>query len=263
VHYNLKKFKLGEKTINMSVIQKLHRYIDLLGGLYVGTYRAGYSTTRPAPSKSQNENAHYLLTEAQLAARVAQASEAILSSTTHSVAYWMERMLHGTDNPLVCDFGGGYGLDYFRLSRLRTELMRWVVAEIPEIVAHAKQVPLLHPISFSDQCPTSPDLFYSNGVVMNADGPLFDAIESTASNNLIITGVECVPHETFYTWQVNRKTKRRCAYVTHNQQAFVSRFEAMGYELLGEWEMGKSGSGVFLKPGLDVNYYGFAFNRAT
>jgi putative methyltransferase (TIGR04325 family) len=246
----------------MSIFQKLHRGIDVLGGLYVGTYRAGYSTTRPDPSESQNENAHYLLTEAELSARVAQAHEAVLSSTTHSTAYWMERLLQGTNNPLVCDFGGGYGIDYFRLNRLRAEPMRWVVAEIPEIATHAKQIPLLHPISFSDSCPPSPDLFYSNGVVMNADGPLLGAIESAAPDNLIITGVECVPHETFYTWQVNRKTKRRCAYITHNKQEFVSKIEALGYELLGEWEMGKSGSGVFLKPGLDVNYFGFAFSRA-
>jgi putative methyltransferase (TIGR04325 family) len=173
----------------------------------------------------------------------------------------IESFIKDIDKAVICDFGGAYGQAYFRLLRLLSKPVHWNVTEIPEIVQIAKRFDQLRPINFSESPPEA-DILYSHGVVMHADGALLNAISKANPKSLIIDGVECVDSQTFYTWQVLRKTGRRCVYVTYNRKEFVEIIESLGYSLASEWEGGRSGSGVFLSRELEVKCFGFAFVRS-
>lgn len=244
----------------MSLTAKLYRVIDLVGGVWVGSYRSGYFKNRPVDKKNRNENEHYVIDDEEINKKIRSAKEGVISSSAYPIAFWIERLIKDVDGAVICDFGGGYGQDYFRFARLLSKPVRWNVTEIPELVQIAKGFHQLQSVDFSESPPEA-DILYSNGVVMNADGALFDAISKTKPKSLIITSVECVDTETFYTWQVTRKTGRRCIYVTYNRREFVGVIESFGYSLAAEWEAGRSGSGVFLSSDIDVRYYGFAFVR--
>lgn len=237
---------------------KLYRIIDLLGGVLVGSYRAGYLKYRPVDEDNINENKHYVIDCDEINKKIFAAKYSTISANAYPIAFWMERFVKDVDRAVICDFGGGYGQDYFRFSRLLSKPVHWNVTEIHELVQLAKGFDQLQAIDFSE-APPEADILYSNGVVMNADSALFDAISKTKPKSLIITSVECVDTETFYTWQVTRKTGRRCVYVTYNKKEFVGKIESIGYSLAAEWEAGKSGSGVFLSSDIDVRYFGFAF----
>lgn len=245
----------------MGLTKKLHRAIDLLMGRLTGFYRSGYYTSPPADSGNQNENDHYVLPVAEIESRIASFTGDTPVAGTLAVMYWIKRFAHGVNNPLICDFGGGYGHDGFLIAKYHDQPFRYCVVEIPALVAQAKKVAALKEIEFREDTPPGVDILYSNGVVMNAREYLFAAIKEARPQSLIITAVECREGPTFYSYSILRKTGRKCLYITYNRAAFIAEIEGFGYALQGAWEIGPSGSGVFLDVADDIKYYGFAFRR--
>lgn len=250
------QIQIRERRImaSLNLTRKLHNAIDIGIGLLIGWYRVRIDGPRPG----RNENAHYIYSPDDLKARLDSAATGPLNATSVAIMQTAAALLHKIKAPEICDFGGAYGEDYFRFRRFIPDAT-YTVAEIPEIVAAAKNVPDLEEIRFSTKPPAVCDLFFSCGVVMNAHEALFSAIEEMKPPRVIIGSVEISDEPTYWSMLVYRKSRRRCSYITFNRAEFISRFEGMGYRLHNSWRQGENTSGVFLNGQQSPDGYTFVF----
>lgn len=243
---------------SLNLTRKTHTLIDIAAGLLIGWYRVRI----PRPGPARNPDAHYIYSKEMLDQRLNRAKTEIISGHTMAIMQSAAELLHGINNPVICDFGGAYGEDCIRLRRFIPDAACTVV-EIPEIVDAAGKIDELKPIAFATVPPPSCDLFLSCGVVMNAHDALFKIIEQTRPPRLIITSVEITEGPTYWSLVVYRKTRRRCPYITFNRNDFIRRFEDMGYVLNRSWNQGENNSGVFLNGQGNPNAYSFVFLRSS
>ena len=189
------------------------------------------------------------------------ASGTAQTSIKFAAAYWMERFAAGRD-VLICDWGGAFGTDCFFFKKALSVQFNYLVCEIPEIVTAAKKESSLDEIDFTARLDQRDiDILYSNGTMTNTDQPFFATVERTRPAFIVLNGVECTNGPTFYTWQIYRKFRRRCVYVSYNLSEICGRFESLGYEIVGLWDHGEARSGAFLDPRAQATYYGFAMKR--
>lgn len=235
---------------------KLHRTIDIGIALLIGWYRI--RVAEPQPEK--NPNTHYIREKEDIDRRIANANTGAPASNQLAVILSVAGFVRGMDQPRICDFGGGHGEDCLRFRRYIPDAI-YTVVEIPEIVESAKRVDALKGITFSTSVPSTCDVFYSGGVVMNAHVPLFEAIKTLRPPRMIITSVEITDSPTYWSMVVYRKTGRRCPYITFNRQEFLDRVTGLGYTLTNTWYQGQNTSGVFLNGQKNPDAYGFAFIR--
>ena len=251
----------------MNVFRVLRWGVEVAEGLRRGKYRSGYWEQEPSVV-NDNDNAHYLQSDDSIRLNIAAAKFDTLPASSYPGFYWVDKyagMLSVNGIVDIWDFGGAYGFDYFKLNRYVSHPFTYTVAEIPEIVEHARQLPELSKFSFvSGQIPEqSPDILYSNGTTMNASQYLFAFIEKARPQRIVLSAVECSDGPTFYTVQTLRKTKRRCVYTTFNRKELISTIEKFGYRLDDCARGSEQGSGVFLRKPLKVYYYSFAFTRIS
>lgn len=257
----------------MGIASSIKWAVDVASGLAKGKYRAGLWLEKPAAELiNENDNAHYLQGVDTIRKNIAEAKALGAPSTSYPGFYWVSRFakeVHDSGRkPDIYDFGGSYGYDFFKLQRFATVPFSYTVAEIPQIVEICKPIEALSEIGFVDSSEPNNklDILYSNGTTMNASKYLFEFIDRTKPDYIVLSAAECSDDPTFYSVQTLRKTKRRCIYTTYNLVELIEIVESHGYQLQDYARGGEQGSGVFLKKPLKVHYYSMAFrkiNRAT
>jgi putative methyltransferase (TIGR04325 family) len=159
---------------------------------------------------------------------------------TYPVLFWLSQLLH--EGTTVIDYGGSIGLTYYgyqRFARLPANT-RWVVVEVPKIVAEGRRVAARESaagLEFETESVAAPacDILLSAGALqyMKDSVPGLLELWATMPRHLILNKVPLTPKDAY--WTLQNFGPSISPYRVYNEVDFLGYFEKYGYVLKDRW----------------------------
>jgi putative methyltransferase (TIGR04325 family) len=142
----------------------------------------------------------------------------------------------------LIDFGGSIGLTYYRFTRFASlpANARWIVVELPEIVAEGRRVAVREEaagLEFETTIEAAPycDILVSAGAFqyMERSIPEFLNLLAAKPAHLIVNKVPVVAGKAY--WTLQNFGPAVSPHRVYNESEFIGYFTGAGYELKDRW----------------------------
>lgn len=163
-----------------------------------------------------------------------------LNASDYASMWWLSQIIAA--NPLVGDFGGNVGLEYYAFSRYLAfpAALRWLICDVPAVVECGRKIAAERQVShvnfttnFADL--DGSDILHSSGTLQYVEDDIAGLIQPLARKprHIILNRIPIHDREEFVTLQRIRGTL--CPYRVFERGPFVESIEALGYELVDTW----------------------------
>jgi putative methyltransferase (TIGR04325 family) len=163
-----------------------------------------------------------------------------IQTSSYAVLFWVLRHLH--EGTTLIDFGGSIGLTYYRFTRFASlpANARWIVVELPEIVAEGRRVAVREEaagLEFETTIEAAPycDILVSAGAFqyMERSIPEFLNLLAAKPAHLIVNKVPVVAGKAY--WTLQNFGPAVSPHRVYNESEFIGYFTGAGYELKDRW----------------------------
>jgi putative methyltransferase (TIGR04325 family) len=168
------------------------------------------------------------------------------------------------------DLGGGVGVGFYRYRALITypEDFRWTVCELPAAIRAGEQIAMQrgeNQLGFTErqQDAERVDIYHTAGALQyieNTFAQILGKLESRPAH-VLVNRVPLTDSDAFFTLQHGDHAV--VAYRIGNRAEFVASIQALGYELVEQWESDRL-SEIILRPDVTMPVYrGFYFRKTV
>lgn len=179
----------------------------------------------------------------------------------YPLLFWLERLLPELTS--IFDFGGHVGLHFHGWRKLMAwpERLIWTVCEVPAVVDAGKRLagergtPQLKFTTRPDDV-AGADLFLASGSLQYLEPGFLPRLLEGASGrpkHLLLNKLPVHPERDYVTLQDAHLTFH--PYTVISRARLISSLEAVGYQLVDEWQSHELDCQVMLRPDLDVTAY--------
>lgn len=161
---------------------------------------------------------------------------------TYPVLFWLSHLLR--EGATIVDYGGSIGLTYYgfqRFARLPAG-SRWVVVEVPKIVAQGRRVAARESavgLEFETAIAAAPkaDIFLSLGALQYMKDSVPGLLELPAAKprHVILNKVPLTQKDAF--WTLQNFGPSISPYRIYNEAEFIDYFKKSGYVLKDRWRV--------------------------
>ncbi|PIQ36675.1 MAG: methyltransferase, TIGR04325 family [Lysobacterales bacterium CG17_big_fil_post_rev_8_21_14_2_50_64_11] len=192
-----------------------------------------------------------------------------ITVSDYPVLYWLSRLLADGQHHLF-DLGGHIGVKYYAFQRYLQypQALRWIVHDVPAVVAAGRQYAAEHDSQRHLDFATSPeqasgcDALLSTGALQYLDYtlPALLARLPQRPRHVLVNLTPMHPVRSYFTLQ--HIGIAICPYRVSAVPEFTAAIQALGYELVDQWASLERNVRVPFHPECDIDrYHGFYFRR--
>jgi putative methyltransferase (TIGR04325 family) len=192
-----------------------------------------------------------------------------IQASSYAVLFWLSR--HLREGTTLVDFGGSIGLTYYRFIRFASlpANARWIVIELPEIVAEGRRVAAREAASGLEfesalEAAANCDILVSADAFQYTERSIPELLNSLAAKpaHVIVDKVPIVAGEAY--WTLQNFGPAVSPYRVYNEAAFIGYFRNAGYELKDRWTISELDCYVPFHPERCVSEFaGFYFAKQS
>lgn len=187
----------------------------------------------------------------------------------YPVLFWLSRLLAAGQHRLF-DLGGHIGVKYYAFQRYLNypQALRWVVHDVPAVLAHGRQFASEHDperrLDFST-CPDDAsgyDVLLTTGALQYLDYTLAELIARLPQRpqHVLVNLTPMHPERSYFTLQ--HIGIAICPYRVSAVPEFVDAMNKLGYTTVDRWATHERNLRVPFRPECDIDsYHGFYFRR--
>jgi putative methyltransferase (TIGR04325 family) len=191
-------------------------------------------------------------------------------ATDYPVMFWLQKLLTSGCNRFF-DLGGHVGVSYYAYRRhlLYPTSLHWVVHDVPAVVAQGRKLAaskdLEGHLSFADNFAAADDMqvLMAQGSLQYLPCTLPELLKAlkTRPQHLLINLTPLHEHESYFTLQ--SVGAAFCPYRISQMTSFLQSFEALGYNLIDQWENPEKQCQIPFHPQHSLDrYHGMYLQRA-
>ncbi|MDP1698896.1 MAG: TIGR04325 family methyltransferase [Xanthomonadaceae bacterium] len=194
-----------------------------------------------------------------------------ITVSDYPVLYWLTQLL-ATGQHRVFDLGGHIGIKYYAFRRYLhyPPALRWVVHDVPAVLAQGRQFAAEHDPERRLDFAASPDdasgcdVVLSTGALQYLDYTLAELIARLPQRpqHVLVNLTPMHPSRSYFTLQ--HIGIAICPYRVSAVPEFVTAMEKLGYTTVDRWATHERNVRIPFRPECDIDsYHGFYFRRES